>query len=184
MKLLTASLLASFAIASAAALAAQAPGPGQGQMWTRHQLYAANELNHYRMFEQTTHMTLLNQGNFIISSGQKGEKHSHPMELKAGVDHLGFQVDSDEELRALRSQVAVAQIAAVDQPGAECCYARSDKYWITDPQGVAWETYHTLGEAEIFGADSRHAPGTEACCTPRPVAVTGMPAKSSTGKCR
>jgi len=112
--------------------------------------------------------------NFAIS--QRG--------AKAGVDHLGFQVDSDEELRALRSQVAAAQIAAVDQPGAECCYARSDKYWITDPQGVAWETYHTLGEAEIFGADSRHAPGTEACCTPRPVAVTGMPAKSSTGKCR
>jgi hypothetical protein len=96
MKLLTASLLASLVIASAAALAAQAPAPGQGQMWTRHQLYAANELNHYRMFEQTTHMTLLNQGNFIISSGQKGEKHSHPMELKAGVDHLAM-VTCDED---------------------------------------------------------------------------------------
>jgi hypothetical protein len=96
MKLLTASLLASLVIASAAALAAQAPPQGQGQMWTRHQLYAANELNHYRMFEQTTHMTLLNQGNFIISSGQKGEKHSHPMELKAGVDHLAM-VTCDED---------------------------------------------------------------------------------------
>jgi hypothetical protein len=48
---------------------------------------------------------------------------------KAGVDHLGFQVDSDDELRALREQVAAAEIAAVEQPDAECCYARSDKYW-------------------------------------------------------
>jgi len=79
--------------------------------------------------------------NFAIS--QRG--------AKAGVDHLGFQVDTEEELSALRKQVAQAQIAAEDQPGATCCYARSDKYWIEDPQGVAWETYRTLGEAEIYG---------------------------------
>src|SRR5687768_1015479 len=69
--------------------------------------------------------------NFAIS--QRG--------AKTGVDHLGLQVDSDEELTALRAQVASAEIAALDQPHATCCYARSDKYWITDPQGVAWETY-------------------------------------------
>ena len=96
MKLLTTSLLAALAIVPAAVLAAQAPAQGQSQMWTRHQLFAANELNHYRLFEQTTHMTLLNQGNFIIASGQKGEKHSHPIELKAGVDHLAM-VTCDED---------------------------------------------------------------------------------------
>ena len=100
--------------------------------------------------------------NFAIS--QRG--------AKAGVDHLGFQVDSDEELATLRQQVAAAEIAASDQPDAQCCYARSDKYWITDPQGIAWETYRTLGEAEIFGADAK--PQTRgACCAPSgdPVAV-------------
>ena len=90
----------------------------------------------------------------------------------AGLDHLGFQVDSDEELSALREQVAAAQIAALDQPDATCCYARSDKYWITDPQGIAWETYRTLGEAEIYGADTRNdATERSACCSPKPETV-------------
>jgi catechol 2,3-dioxygenase-like lactoylglutathione lyase family enzyme len=83
--------------------------------------------------------------NFAIS--QRG--------ARAGVDHLGFQVDTDEELTALRKQVGDAEIAAQDQPGVTCCYARSDKYWITDPQGVAWETYRTLGEAEIYGGATK-----------------------------
>src|SRR5215467_10413366 len=62
----------------------------------------------------------------------------------SGIDHLGLQVDSDEELKELREQVRAAEIVALDQSNAECCYARSDKYWTTDPQGVAWETFHTL----------------------------------------
>ena len=100
--------------------------------------------------------------NFAIS--QRG--------AKAGVDHLGFQVDSEEELSALREQVAAAEIAALDQTDAQCCYARSDKYWTTDPQGIAWETYRTLGEAEIFGADTKSkASEASACCAPRPQSV-------------
>ena len=90
---------------------------------------------------------------------------------KAGVDHFGFQVDSDEELATLRQQVADAEIAALDQPGATCCYARSDKYWIADPQGIAWETYRTLGEAEIYGATTKKTAEAGACCTPKPQAV-------------
>ena len=95
MKLSAISCFVAVIIAPAVVLAAAAPG-GPGQVWTRHQLYAANELNHYRLFEQTTHMKLLNQGNFIISSGQKGEKRSHTMELKAGIDHL-VMVTCDED---------------------------------------------------------------------------------------
>jgi len=95
--------------------------------------------------------------NFAIS--QRG--------AKAGLDHLGLQVDTDEELGALRSQVAAAEISRHEQPDATCCYARSDKYWVTDPQGIAWETYHTLGEAEIYGADTRtKTDETAACCAP------------------
>jgi sugar lactone lactonase YvrE len=92
--------------------------------------------------------------------------------LRAGVDHLGVQVESDAELIALREQVAAAEVDVRDQPNADCCYARSDKYWTTDPQGIAWETFHTLGSIPIYGDAKRADPtpgSTEsvksnACC--------------------
>ena len=86
-----------------------------------------------------------------------------------GVNHLGLQVDSPDELATLRARVASANIAADDEPAAECCYALSDKYWIEDPQGVAWETFHTLGDISVFGKD-HGAPEAElpsACCAPK-----------------
>lgn len=98
----------------------------------------------------------------------------------AGLDHLGIQAESEMELSHLRTQVDGAQIAALDQQGAACCYARSDKYWITDPQGIAWETFHTLDAIPTFGEarrDSAPAPvasQVQACCTPaaQPVRVS------------
>jgi len=87
--------------------------------------------------------------------------------LKPGLDHLGMQVDTEEELTALRRQVAQGEIAALDQQNASCCYARADKYWITDPQGIAWETFHTLGNIPVFGEDTqRDKADNVACCTP------------------
>jgi catechol 2,3-dioxygenase-like lactoylglutathione lyase family enzyme len=97
-----------------------------------------------------------------------------------GVDHIGFQVDSDAELSALRKQMAEAEIGAVDQSNATCCYAHSDKYWITDPQGVAWETYHTLGQAEIFGASTKKTPDAQACCGAKPAAAASDKPAAST----
>jgi len=95
--------------------------------------------------------------NFAIS--QRGQA--------AGVNHLGFQVDTGEELVALRAQVAQASVAAVDQPSAACCYARSDKYWTEDPQGIAWETFHTLGSVPVYGADTANAGlAAPASCVP------------------
>ncbi len=85
--------------------------------------------------------------NFAISS--RG--------AKPGLDHLGLQVESDEELAALRAQVGKAEIAAFDQTQAACCYAKSDKYWINDPQGIAWETFHTLDQIPVFGPDTQRA---------------------------
>ena len=84
---------------------------------------------------------------------------------KPGVNHLGLQVDSAEELAALRAQVARADIAADDEPAAQCCYALSDKYWIEDPQGVAWETFHTLGSVPVYGENAQR-PGHGASCVP------------------
>ena len=97
--------------------------------------------------------------NFAISS--RG--------AKPGLDHLGLQVDSDEELATLRTQVGKAEISAFDQSQAACCYAKSDKYWINDPQGIAWETFHTLDQIPVFGADTKIAGKGEegtACCAP------------------
>ena len=92
---------------------------------------------------------------------------------KSGVNHLGLQVDSADELAALRAQVARADIAADDEPAAQCCYAVSDKYWIEDPQGVAWETFHTLGDIPMFGNDAtpRAEAAPAACCTPKDAAT-------------
>jgi catechol 2,3-dioxygenase-like lactoylglutathione lyase family enzyme len=87
--------------------------------------------------------------------------------LKPGVDHLGLQVESEAELSELRRQVAAAEIAALDQANTVCCYARSDKYWITDPQGVAWETFHTLESVPVYG-ETRAS--ESACCSPAPPA--------------
>ncbi len=98
---------------------------------------------------------------------------------KPGLDHLGFQVDSDEELGELRQSVANADIAALDQPQAECCYARSDKYWITDPQGIAWETYQTRGEVEIYGVDLPKAAEPSTCCAPKQNAVHTTPHRTN-----
>lgn len=99
--------------------------------------------------------------NFAIS--QRG--------AESGVNHLGFQVDSAEELTVLREHVAGAEISALDEPGAACCYAKSDKYWITDPQGIAWETFHTLGDIPVFGDHAEVAsPAQDVCCAPAPAA--------------
>ena len=73
---------------------------------------------------------------------------------KAGINHLGIQVDDDEELSELSERLSAAGRAVVEQKDAECCYARGNKAWVTDPQGVAWESFATTGEIEIFGADT------------------------------
>jgi hypothetical protein len=71
-----------------------------------------------------------------------------------GVNHLGFQVNSDAELGVLRTQVAQAEISVLDERGAPCCYTRSDKYWVEDPQGITWETFHNLEDIPLYGEDA------------------------------
>lgn len=84
-----------------------------------------------------------------------------------GVNHLGLQTDSDGELESLHTQLESAEIAAVAEKETACCYARSNKYWVTDPAGVAWETFHTLDSVPTFnGVSAELAPQADACCTP------------------
>lgn len=86
---------------------------------------------------------------------------------KVGLDHLGFQVESDAELKEMRQHLIAAQAPILEQNETSCCYAKADKYWITDPQGIAWETFHTLGTVPIYG-ETRPAnrETTAACCAP------------------
>ena len=79
-----------------------------------------------------------------------------------GLDHLGIQVDSQEDLAALRGNAAKADMAVLDEGETSCCYARSEKYWVTDPQGVAWEQFHTLESIPVFS--EKPAAGKSACC--------------------
>lgn len=72
---------------------------------------------------------------------------------KAGVDHLGIQVEEDGELEDLRNRLQEADLSLFDEGETVCCYARSEKSWVTDPSGVAWEAYKTMAEANYFGAD-------------------------------
>jgi catechol 2,3-dioxygenase-like lactoylglutathione lyase family enzyme len=92
---------------------------------------------------------------------------------RAGLDHLGIQVESDAELAALRSQLAQAEVSVLDQRNATCCYAKGDKHWTLDPQGIAWESFHTLGSAPTYGEDIRSEAkeregAKAACCAPAP----------------
>ena len=86
-----------------------------------------------------------------------------------GVDHLGFQTDDAAELVALKARAEAADLALADSGETSCCYARSDKHWITDPQGVAWEHFHTLADIPVFSEPRPAQAGT--CCAPRADAV-------------
>lgn len=94
--------------------------------------------------------------NFAISD------HS----AKKGLDHLGIQVQSEEELKDLHQRLQAAGAQIQDSGETTCCYARSDKGWVFDPQGTAWETFHTLGESTDYGIDRSNEEETTACCGP------------------
>ena len=86
---------------------------------------------------------------------------------KPGVDHLGIQVGSADELAALKDNATRADMALLDEGETTCCYARSDKYWVTDPQGLAWEQFHTLDTIPVFSEAPPAAAQAGACCAPR-----------------
>jgi len=108
---------------------------------------------------------------------------------KLGVDHLGIQTDTEDELVELKARAEAADMTLLDVGETSCCYARSDKYWLTDPQGIAWEQFHTLGNIPVFSEKAPAEPeGREAaaCCAgaaPRGkavgIAVTAAAPKTS-----
>ena len=101
---------------------------------------------------------MLNEPRINFALSQRG--------YAVGLNHLGFQVDSPEELTTMRAQFARADRALVEQSGAACCYANADKYWITDPGGIAWEAFHTLDAIPVYGVDTDITPQSRRCCAP------------------
>lgn len=112
-----------------------------------------------------------------------------------GVNHLGMQADNDAELEAIHANLQKADTAVLTEKDAHCCYARSDKYWITDPQGIAWESFRSLGTIPLFGsaeADEASATAssscggdttvTASCCSPTEQQVAPA-TKSASGCC-
>ena len=83
--------------------------------------------------------------NFAISSRPDN---------KPGLNHLGIQADSAEELAVLHDRLGKANIAQATETCAKCCYAESDKHWATDPTGITWETFQTMGAIAVYGSDT------------------------------
>jgi len=84
---------------------------------------------------------------------------------KPGLDHFGMQTDDAAELAELKARAEAADMALLDEGSTTCCYARSAKHWVTDPQGIAWEHFHTLGDIPVFN-EARQSTAAGACCAP------------------
>jgi len=101
---------------------------------------------------------------------------------KTGLNHLGLQADSAGELAEIRAGFDAAEHGAVvDEPGAHCCYAVSDKHWVRDPQGIAWEAFHSQGTIELYDGGACGT-GDSACCAEErdevAVATVAAPARA------
>lgn len=111
--------------------------------------------------------------NFAISSGHAAK----------GIEHLGIQVENEDELGEVYARLKSADRPLLEEGATTCCYAKSEKSWISDPDGVIWEAFLTNGEATVYGdsptlsAVSANA-SEETCCAPKLA-----PATSSNATC-
>ena len=110
--------------------------------------------------------------NFAISSGDHAAK---------GIEHLGIQVETSDELATVYGRLKAADRPLLDEGATTCCYAKSEKSWTSDPDGVVWEAFLTNGEATVYGdsptltALSTNA-AAAACCAPT------LPSETSCGQ--
>ena len=81
-----------------------------------------------------------------------------------GVDHLGLQTDTDEELAELKARARAADMTLLDVGATSCCYAKSEKHWVTDPQGIAWEHFRTLADIPVFSEAAPKGKSVASCC--------------------
>ncbi|QCB55783.1 glyoxalase/bleomycin resistance/dioxygenase family protein [Sphingopyxis sp. PAMC25046] len=103
--------------------------------------------------------------NFAISAGNHARK---------GIEHLGIQVESAEELGEVYGRLRAADRPVLEEGRTTCCYAKSEKSWIADPDGIVWEAFFTDGEATTYGdspaLDQLAGNDTSStCCVPKSV---------------
>lgn len=84
-----------------------------------------------------------------------------------GIRHLGIQVEDRAELADVYSRLQRAEAPVLEEGATTCCYAKSEKSWIEDPQGVQWETFLTTGESTVYGADPVNEQPKASCCGPK-----------------
>jgi catechol 2,3-dioxygenase-like lactoylglutathione lyase family enzyme len=104
--------------------------------------------------------------NFAISEGNHAGK---------GIEHLGIQVESTEELAQVYGRLKAADRPVLEEGQTTCCYAKSEKSWITDPDGVVWEAFLTSGQATVYGESPAlgtlsDSLGGDKCCSPKAAA--------------
>lgn len=95
----------------------------------------------------------------------------------AGIEHLGIQVESKGELSEVYERLQRADAPVLEEGATTCCYAKSEKSWIEDPQGVKWETFLTTGESTVYGNDPDNA-SADACCAPASLTSEEQPASA------
>ncbi len=115
--------------------------------------------------------------NFAISTGSGA----------AGISHLGIQAEDEGELAEVYERLSHAERPVIEENDTTCCYARSDKQWIADPQGVPWETFLTHGEATVYGQSGAltrlgEASGGLSTCGCAPAALTRPTAEPATAE--
>jgi catechol 2,3-dioxygenase-like lactoylglutathione lyase family enzyme len=109
--------------------------------------------------------------NFAISNGRHAT---------SGIEHLGIQAEDEAELEEVYGRLRVAGRPVLEEGATTCCYARSEKSWVSDPDGLVWEAFHTTGEATAYGegpplsALSDNCAGTS-CCAPAMAAPAAAP---------
>lgn len=91
---------------------------------------------------------------------------------KTGLDHLGMQAEEEDEMDGLRERLERADISTFNDGETTCCYAKSDKTWVQDPAGIAWEVYRNMKDVEYFNdtamgentcSDTARRSGNECC---------------------
>lgn len=126
--------------------------------------------------------------NFAISTS--GGDHTGTVDIgdragrrrTAGISHLGIQVEDETELVEVYDRLARAERPTVEAKNATCCYHKSDKQWIADPQGVPWETFFTYGESAVYGQgslDKLREANEAACCVPTAQELMPEPATAT-----
>ena len=94
--------------------------------------------------------------NFAISTRSKEQ----------GVDHLGIQVENGDELAEITERLKKANLGVYDEGETTCCYSESNKAWVQDPSGLAWETYQNMSDVDVFSEKKDGDTENGECCVP------------------